>query len=529
MSSTTNQSLAGPLKGRVKQATNDPGAKLGGKNGFSFLSPPFRRDKVPGRSLAMVLAIPALLALGVSLYLAWVSLTQSKVAGCDGGLFNCDHVLTSKYSKFLGIPVSLFAAATYVGLLGSLAVMAFSPKSGTASRRSWLFVNLLGLCAGTAALWFIGLQVFALGHLCKYCLIAHGCGLFIASLLIAIRPFEWKVSGSVAGLALSSVAVMAVAQSLSPAPATFNIERHDNVADGANSNVEVFDPNATDILPVGVVPGNDVFGAPVEEESEDNLFDAPMIDDASIQQKRDNFHAMIRGWSQFLALSQPVLATSFLVQESGESKSEQESQETKSSATQEERRLISIRGGAVKLDAKQWPMIGCPTAKHIFVEMFDYACPHCRNTHRAIKEACETMGDELAVIVLPVPLNRACNPHAVGGDGKFAESCELSKLAVACWRLDAGQFVEFHHWMFEGPSAPRYADAKSRAEGMFGKDKLDAELAKTAPGQYIAKHAELYNRVGRGTVPKLLFPRTSVEGEMSSGAALVDMIRREAN
>ena len=54
-----------------------------------------------------------------------------------------------------------------------------------------------------------------------------------------------------------------------------------------------------------------------------------------------------------------------------------------------ERRLVSIRGGAVKLDVRQWPLIGPPEARYVFVEMFDYACPHCRNTNRAIEHAME--------------------------------------------------------------------------------------------------------------------------------------------
>ncbi len=48
-------------------------------------------------------------------------------------------------------------------------------------------------------------------------------------------------------------------------------------------------------------------------------------------------------------------------------------------------------------------------APYIFVELFDYTCPHCRATQRAIKGAREALKDDLAVIVLPVPLSRQCN------------------------------------------------------------------------------------------------------------------------
>jgi len=38
----------------------------------------------------------------------------------------------------------------------------------------------------------------------------------------------------------------------------------------------------------------------------------------------------------------------------------------------------------------------------------------------------------------------------------------------------------------------------------------------------------LYKRVGEGSIPKLMFPRTSVVGKFTSVDGLVDLIRREA-
>ncbi len=180
------------------------------------------------------------------------------------------------------------------------------------------------------------------------------------------------------------------------------------------------------------------------------------------------------------------------------------------------------------MDTKQWPMLGSPDAKYIFAEMFDYSCPHCRETHKAIKGAFDIMGDELAVMVLPVPLNSSCNTHVTATGANFVESCELSKLAVACWRLDAEKFHEFHHWMFEGSTAPTYATAKAKADELVGREDLDAELRKEAPGKYITKHVQLYQIAGRGVVPKLLFPTTTVEGAYTSPNSLVELIRERA-
>ena len=196
-------------------------------------------------------------------------------------------------------------------------------------------------------------------------------------------------------------------------------------------------------------------------------------------------------------------------------------------ANKPKRRTVTI-SGSVKLDVRQWPLIGSPEAQYIFVEMFDYACPHCRHTHQAIKGACESMGADLAVVVLPVPMNSNCNSAVTVTGAGFVDSCELSRLAVACWRCDPARFQEFHDWMFEGDIAPSYTAAKQKADELIGREQIDTELGKEAPGKYVAKHVQLYERAGKGAVPKLMFPATSIVGEFTSVDALVDFIKKEA-
>jgi len=73
------------------------------------------------------------------------------------------------------------------------------------------------------------------------------------------------------------------------------------------------------------------------------------------------------------------------------------------------RRIVTVGGGQVSLDIRHWPLLGKPDAKYVFVEMFDYTCPYCRATHQAVRGAIEHLGDDLAIIALPVPLDSACN------------------------------------------------------------------------------------------------------------------------
>src|SRR3954453_3042593 len=63
------------------------------------------------------LAVLAWLAFGVASYLAWHAVNQTAVAGCVvGSNEGCDVVLTSAWSKWLGIPVAILGLACYATL-----------------------------------------------------------------------------------------------------------------------------------------------------------------------------------------------------------------------------------------------------------------------------------------------------------------------------------------------------------------------------------------------------------------------------
>ena len=461
---------------------------------------------MPGLGFAVLLMIPALIALGVSVYLSWAALTSSEVAGCSGGtLFDCGHVLHSKYSKWLGVPVSFLATGTWLVLLGGLAVTAFAGTDSFARRISWSVVAICGLSAGLAALWFVVVQVFMIQHLCKYCLTAHACGLLVAGAILWKQPLGFRATLLFTGVAAMGISTVIIAQILSAEPPKFEIETFAPVVPTETDSSET-----DDTLFAPPVPG--------DEEEDETIFESPLgMNDSP--NARPLVAQLISGLSGHWSTSM----LTWVPQED-----EDEGDEEAAQDEEEETRYVSINGGSTKLDPKVWPLLGDPAAKHIFVEMYDYACPHCRNTHPAIKGACEALGDDLAIILLPVPLNTRCNDAITSTGSHFHESCELAKLAVACWLVDPEQFEVFHHWMFEGAACPSYASAKDKAIELMGREEIEAELAKTTASRFVQTHVQLYKRVGRGNVPKLMFPSTNIVGEYTSTNSLVDRIVREA-
>ncbi len=190
------------------------------------------------------------------------------------------------------------------------------------------------------------------------------------------------------------------------------------------------------------------------------------------------------------------------------------------------RNLVAVLGGRAKLDARHWPLLGDTSSKYILVELFDYTCPHCRKMNQHIQAARHRYAD-LSVMTLPVPLSQECNPTVTHTKARHQASCELSRLAIAVWRVDPEKYETFHEWLFIPEHGRTTGEAWAYASQLVGSGPLQAEMAKPTVNEFIAKHVELYKRAGQGTVPKLMFPRVTIRGEMNSPEALYGILERE--
>lgn len=125
----------------------------------------------------------AAVALSVAAYLLYVSVAlNGQALGCGAG-GGCSEVLTSSWSKVLGVPVGAPAIAAYGLMLGLL--LAVGANRPMASQRGvWgLLAVLAGVVLASAA-WFIGLQIFVLRAFCPWCLADHGLGAILSILIL---------------------------------------------------------------------------------------------------------------------------------------------------------------------------------------------------------------------------------------------------------------------------------------------------------------------------------------------------------
>lgn len=118
-----------------------------------------RRSRPALDFLILLLAFAGFL-LNLWLFLRLYSNEAAAIAGCGGG--DCEEVLASRWSRVFHVPVSVFGALAYAGLIASLTPV---------FQRAHAF--FLGMIGG-AAVWFVFTQSVLLGKFCPWCLAAHG-------------------------------------------------------------------------------------------------------------------------------------------------------------------------------------------------------------------------------------------------------------------------------------------------------------------------------------------------------------------
>ena len=136
-----------------------------------------------------------------------------------------------------------------------------------------------------------------------------------------------------------------------------------------------------------------------------------------------------------------------------------------------EGREVAFFQGKKKYKIEALPHLGSTSAEHVMVKYFDYTCEACRDMHEELDVLLEKYDGKLAVIVLPTPLNKSCNPHLPEGVAGYDNACEFAQLSLRVWRADPEQFEVFHEWLFENSDVPAEA-AEAMAAGLVGQKGL---------------------------------------------------------
>ena len=187
-------------------------------------------------------------------------------------------------------------------------------------------------------------------------------------------------------------------------------------------------------------------------------------------------------------------------------------------------RRLGLAGGRATIDTERVPMLGDPYAEWVIAEVFDYTCPECRAMHRRLQEARKRYGGQLAVALLPTPMNAACNKYVHEAKPGRELACDYARLALAVWYARPTAFAEYHDWLMEPRDPPPLDAARRRAAQLLGRKPLEAALADSRIDRRIADDAEIYHAVGLGAIPKLLLSRFVLVGAPASTDKLCESL-----
>ena len=191
-------------------------------------------------------------------------------------------------------------------------------------------------------------------------------------------------------------------------------------------------------------------------------------------------------------------------------------------------RIASFYDGKKQYALEALPHLGPPNAKHIIVKYFDYTCEACQEVHRQLKSFMEQHPNDITVIMLPVPLNHACNPHLPAGAPDHENACELAILALKVWKAQPEVFQEFHDSLFEFGQIP-YEAAEALAESL-----TSAEALAAVPEDWVQKTMQQsvadYKAFSKESpvMPKLLLPGSVLmQGKPKNQKAFEDALNQQ--
>jgi len=523
-----------------------------------------RDARWPGGPVGWTIRVLALVALTGAIYLAVTSWQSGQtVAGCGGWAFvDCEHVLTSRWARWLGVPVSYPAVIVY-GLIALASFFVGPTRSMPVRRMARLTLVLLTSLAAGSAVWFLGLLIFAIGKLCLFCLLVHSCGLTIGLLLVVYPPVhrwrytpEWlanlrtsmgfastslpkppeqtltpSTALSAAGVGFLGVAGLIAGQLLFPSK-TYRIEQYRNLAisrSGAlaqSSHLLNLAPNPV----TNPVPPRDPSGAtsastdPAKPSPAASGSPSKAPEEPPTEERKDPAAPE----SKLPVPSKPVPGE--IPETASDRLPEPELPLPSKLPTLDplpgSPRRIPILDNEFLLEMDAHPVLGDLQAEHVVVELFDYTCKHCRAQSRQMEEAQKRYGPQLAVVLLPCPMSPLCNKHITSAQPEHQNACRYAKTALAVWQRAPSRFPEFHHWLTEGSEPPPLAAVAQQATRLVGDESWRDEVDGQAVRKQIEHNIDLFRRCDGGTIPKLLSGKYVVTGETATARQLFELLER---
>jgi uncharacterized membrane protein/protein-disulfide isomerase len=470
----------------------------------------------------------ALVATVDAAYLTWTSFTHGVVAGCSGAeIAGCDDVLKSSWSRAAGLPVALGGLACYAAIFG----LSLAAGSRVFNANRWLGTALVAaaILAAASGVWFTLLQIFVLHAFCRYCLGIHLCGLTIVGLVIwsLLTRTQPQVGASRSHATLAAI------------PGRGAPRRPVGLRPAAGPSLFLAAPIATGLLGLLIAvqylfpPQTFVASQPTLTES----IDMTAAADTSVA-TMPNLSPDARSYTVNRVSDDDPLADSQLADAPDDPAPEDSVQGDEDSASEESTspaaetvpalsREVTFLDGKIKINMYDEAVLGSPEAKYVVLELMDYTCPHCRKAYAQIEDLLDLYGDQLAVVILPVPLELECNKMVPSTDPMHRGACKFAELSLAVAKADPRKFADFHGYLLaEVEEPPTTAQAVIRAFRLTDRAKLRQASDDPAIDARLQKYIRLFTALSgqnRGKTETFGLPVQIVGDTVLSG----DMTKQE--
>jgi uncharacterized membrane protein len=447
-------------------------------------------------------------AIGISGYLAFKSLSGGMVAGC-GPESNCDKVLHSRWAYWFGIPVSLPALLVYIAVL----VLTFRLGSGLEpekQRSVWPWLLAGAVLLSGAALWFIGLQMFALHTFCPFCMTGHTLGLVAAIILFANAPIRpapekpWQQEKQVwlsPGIAHKFAVAAVIALAVLAAGQTLHRQKLFSVQGVAPIAVQ----NSTNV----VSPTNGVSSVTA---STNQLVSAEHVT-PSVAPATNTPPA-----SASPPAIGPQSVPAFITP-------------TNALGGNVVNHRLQIYRGLFQFDLREVPVLGSPDAPYAMLSLFDYTCHHCRQMHPLLVDAQRIFSNKLAIVNLPMPLDARCNYTVRRTPTAHTNACAIAKLGLSVWRANPAKQTQFDDFVFGPEKPPTIQQAVGYAEQLVGTE----ALTKAAQDPWVEEqmrrsisiYATNYFHIRNGSMPQLMINTNLITGTLEKTKDILQVLEKQ--
>ncbi|MFI5378022.1 MAG: vitamin K epoxide reductase family protein [Tepidisphaerales bacterium] len=462
-------------------------------------------------SLVVALSLVALLS---ALMLLKSTLSGKTLPGCGPGS-SCDEVTASRWSRLGPLPTTLPGAALYLAMLAAALLVALGsvPNSplrahhAELARRAATSLGFCSLLAAGGAIWFTALQAFVIRKFCRYCMLTHLSALAAAAIALLVELPSQGPQGTLSqGLYIAAGVVLGlfIIGQIAIVPRLYAITETAD-ADEAAGTDEPEAPDEPEAEPSRPEPPAPVAAALAEPAAAAK--DEPVPGPAPAR-------AEARPVENQVAAAPPAAPV-------------ETAAAAREPAPPAAPRRIHAVGKKISLSPHLWPVLGDREATHIIIDQFDYSCHFCRDLHKLLRKAVAARPAELALLLMPMPMNAACNPMVKVTPAEHRDACEYARYALAVFRAAPERFAEMDEWLFE-PIRPWAVDlVKMKAELLVGgADKLAAAMADPWMAKRHNESLAIYNAVEQGQLPKMLFEHAVVSGPIPSYEQLLEVFEK---